>query len=323
MRHVIVWILSVGLVALVGALGYMALEGWGFFDSLYMSVNTLGTTGFREVHPLDRAGEIWTMLLTVAAIGIIFGTVGVVAEQIVATVGSGRWEQRRMQKKIESIRDHFIVCGYGRVGGQVAEDLRSAGEVVVVIDAKEDSLARAEAEGFLVVHGNSASDEVLTRAGVLRARGLVTCIDSDSDNVYVTLTARALSPDLYIIGRAGSARVIPKLRQAGANHAVSPYVMAGHRITSLALRPGVVNFLDAALNRIDLGFGVDEIPVVEGDRLAGRTMADLRGHGVFVLAIHDGDGGYEPNPVDDRVAEPGVTLIVSGSSEVLREFDGG
>src|SRR5664279_4832445 len=180
------WIVSVALISLVGALGYMILQGWNLLDALYMAVITLTTTGFREVHPLTPAGQVWTMFLSVVAIGIIFGTVGIVAEQTVGEVWTGRRGQRLMQRLVDSLSGHFIICGYGRVGSLVARDLTAGGLDVVVLDIGEDSLARAEADGYPVIHGDGTSDAVLLRAGIKKARGLVSCIDSDASNVYVT-----------------------------------------------------------------------------------------------------------------------------------------
>lgn len=320
-RHVFLWIVSVVCVALIGASGYMVFERWSFHDALYMAVITLTTVGFKEVHPMHWHGELWTMALSVAAIGIIFGTVGVVAENLVAAVTGGYRESRRMQKQVAAMNGHFIVCGFGRVGSHVAKELIDEGEQVVVVDVRDDSLHRARDAGYAVVPGNGTTDEVLRAAGVTRARGLVTCIDSDPENVYVTLTARALNPELYIVGRASSSEVMKKLHQAGADHAVSPYVMAGHRITSLSLRPGVVDFIDAALNRIDMGFSVQEMRVTKGDSLDRQNIGDLRKRGLFVLAIRYDDGAYEPNPADERFVSAGQHLIVSGANSVLEEFE--
>ena len=161
MFTVSVWILVVALVAFTGALGYMLIEGWVFLDALYMSVVTLTTTGFREVHPLSTAGMVWTMILSIGAIGLIFGTVGIVAERMVAEVASGQRGKRIMQRSIDALNNHFIVCGYGRVGSLVARELQSEGEQVVVLDVGEDSLARAEADGYRVVHGDGSSDAAL------------------------------------------------------------------------------------------------------------------------------------------------------------------
>lgn len=322
MVYVVLWIVSVVVVGGIGALGYVIIEGWNFADAVYMSVITLATVGFQELHPLSQAGRVWTMILSVAAVGIIFGTVGVVAENLMTAVASGQREARRMQKQIDGLSGHFIVCGFGRVGSQVAKELREQGHAVVVIDGPGDeSLDRAEDADYLVVRGDGTSDDVLLAAGVKRARGLIAAIDSDADNVYVTLTARALSPELFIVGRATSNEVLAKLRQAGADRAISPYTMAGHRIAGLALRPGVVDFIDAALNRVDLGFSIEELEVRPG-RLVGVMVAEARRRGLFVLAIRHGDGRYEPNPPDTRRLEVGQSLIVSGTTEALSAVDG-
>ncbi len=321
-RTIVAWVAAVILVGLTGAAGYVVIEGWSFFDALYMSVITLTTTGFREVHELSRAGEAWTMVLSISAIGIIFGTVGVVAQNIITEVASGARRERRMAKAIAGMRDHFIVCGYGRVGSLVAGELTGDDADVVVIDIREESLQRAEDDGYPVVHGDGTSDDVLLRAGVERARGLVTCIDSDAHNVYVTLTARALNPKLFIVGRAGAQSVIDKLMQAGADRAVSPYVMAGRRIANLALKPLVVEYIEAALSRQggDVAFSMEEVQVRPGGPLVGRTVGDLRRGGVLTLSVISG-AGQEPNPADGRVLAVGEFLIVSGASDKLRALE--
>ncbi len=319
LRNVLIWSAAVATFAMIGVIGYMVIEGWGFFDALYMTVITLATVGFKEVHPMDQGGLIWTMVLSVAAVIIIFGTVGIAAENMVAEVASGRRELRRMQKRVNALSDHFIVCGYGRVGSLVAKELREDGQDVVVLDVDHTSLDRAVAEDFLVVPGDGTSDEVLLKAGVRRARGLVSAIDSDANNVYVTISARTLNSDLFIVARAGTTAVMHKLKQAGADRTLSPYVMAGRRIVELALRPGVVDFIDAALSRGELSFTLEE--VVVDAALAGRTVGDLRSSGLFTLAIKHDVGAYEPNPADDRVLEKGESLIVSGSTDALSALE--
>jgi len=316
-RPVLIWVLSVAALAVVGALGYMLLEGWSFFDGIYMAVTTMSTVGFREVHDLDAPGRIWTMVMAIAAIGVVFGTVGLVAETVMTDVASGTRKAKRMTRMIDQLQGHWIVCGFGRVGSMVASDLVADGHKVVVIDVREDSLQRAEAAGYLVVHGDGATDDVLRQAGVERARGLVAAIDSDAQNVYVTLTARSINPGLFIVGRAGAETVISKLIQAGADRAVSPYTMAGRRIVNLALRPGVIEFIDAALTRGDMAFSMEEVAATAGGPLAGRTIGELRGRGVLTLAVLHAPGAYEPNPPDTRVVQDGEHLIVSGSTEVL------
>lgn len=318
-RNVLLWGLAVAGVSLVGASGYMLLEGWEFFDALYMTVITLATVGYKEVHPMDRAGQVWTMLLSLGAVAIIFGTVGIAAQSIVTELSSGKREVRRMQKQVESLEGHFIVCGYGRVGSLVAQELIKEGLDVVVLDSDPTSLDRAVRDGHLVVPGDGTSDDVLLLAGVRRARGLVAAIDSDANNVYVTISARTLNPDLFIVGRAGAASVVTKLAQAGADRAISPYVMAGRRIAQLALRPGVIDFIDAALSRDGLEFAMEEVTV--DDALAGRTVLDLRRSGLATLAIRRGVGQYDPTPADDRVLTRGETLILAGSAAAMRALN--
>jgi voltage-gated potassium channel len=316
-RPVLGWVLAVLGLAVIGAVGYMVLEGWSFLDGLYMAVTTMTTVGFREVHEMDWPGRIWTMLMALSAIGVVFGTVGVVAENVITDVSSGRRKAKRMSRRIGQLHDHFVVCGFGRVGSMVAADLVEDGNQVVVIDVREDSLQRAEDAGYLVVHGDGATDEVLRRAGVERAKGLVSAIDSDAQNVYVTLTARSINPGLFIVARAGTENVIAKLVQAGADRAVSPYTMAGRRIVNLALRPGVIEFIDAALTRGDMAFSMEEVAAEAGGPLAGCTIGELRARGILTLAVLHAPGAYEPNPPDDRTVSPGEHLIVSGATDVL------
>ena len=311
------WILGVVSLALIGTLGFMVLEGWIFVDALYMQVTTMTTVGFREVHEMDLPGRIWTMLMALSSIAVIFGTLGVVAENVISDVASGNRRAGRMARAIGRLNRHFVVCGYGRVGWMVAQELVADGHEVVVIDVREESLQRAEQDGYLVVHGDGATEEVLRLAGVEHAEGLVSAIDSDAQNVYVTLTARSLNPALFIVARAGTANVIDKLIQAGADRAVSPYTMAGRRMVNLTLRPGVVEFMDAALTRGDMTFGMEEVVADESSTLQRQTVGELRRRGIFALAILHAPGVYEPNPPDDRTVVSGEHLIISGAIDVL------
>ncbi|QGF24683.1 potassium channel family protein [Raineyella fluvialis] len=322
LRMILGWIAIMALITLVGALGFTWIEdGWSFFDGLFMAVNVLATVGFSGDHPLDTLGKLWTMLLSFISVAFVFGTVGVMAEALLQRASSGNRKRRRMQKQIDQLTGHFIICGYGRVGSMVARELTAEGHDVVVIDIDQTSTARAAEDGILTVPGTATEDETLVNAGVQRARGLVTCVDSDPDNVYVVLTARSLNPDLFIVGRAGSKEVVRKLRQAGANRAVSPYVMGGRRMAQLAVRPGVVDFIDAAMSNTELDFSMEEIPVLEGSRLVGMTVGDLRARGIFTLAILMESSQYDHRPQDDRLIEPGEHLIVSGATETLRAID--
>lgn len=317
-RHLRLWVLTVLAVTVVGSAGYALLFGWSVSDAIYMTVITLTTVGFREVRELTGFPErLWTMILAVAGVGIIFGTVGIVAETIISEAASGRREAKRMREAIGALRDHYIVCGYGRVGSTVARELEHSGARLVVIDILPASLERAAREGHLVVEGDATDDATLHSAGISHARGLVTTIDSDANNVFVTLSARALSEVLFIVSRANQEGSEAKLLQAGANRVVSPYTMAGRRISELASRPRVADFIDAALSHGNLSFSLEEVEVDAESPLLGVTVGLLRADGVFTLAILQQGGDYEANPGEARTLHAGESLIASGSTEAL------
>jgi voltage-gated potassium channel len=321
--HVRIWLGVVLGAMAIGTIGYLILDpGWQLIDALYMTVITLTTVGFREVQPLSEASRIWTMVLAITGVGLIFGSVGIVAEYLVVEATSGRREAKRMADAVNKLSGHYILCGFGRVGLTVARELVHAGRKVVVIDILPESLARARREGFLEVEGDATEEATLIAAGIERATGLITTIDSDAHNVYVILSARVLNPKLFVVARANSADSESRLMQAGANRVVSPYTMAGHRLAELATRPRVVDFIDAALSHGELAFSMEEVEVVVGGPLNGATVGALRDSGVFVLAIVTGENSYEANPPADRLLEAGETLVVSGSVPRLKELRG-
>jgi voltage-gated potassium channel len=322
--HIRIWLGVVVGAIIIGTAGYMILDpSWRLLDALYMTVITLTTVGFREVNALTDAGRVWTMVLSLAGVGLIFGSVGIVAEYLVVEATSGRREAKRMADAVGKLSGHYILCGYGRVGLTVARELVHAGRKVVVIDILPESLARARREGFLEVEGDATEETTLRAAGIERAKGLITTIDSDAHNVYVILSARALNPDLFVVARANTADSEARLMQAGASRVVSPYTMAGHRLAELATRPRVVDFIDAALSHGELAFSMEEVEVVAGNAATdGATVASLRDTGVFVLAIVTGERSYDANPPADRILKVGETLVVSGSVPRLRELRG-
>jgi voltage-gated potassium channel len=294
--------------------------GWSIGDAAYMTGITLTTVGYKEVRELDSIGRAWTILLAVSGVGIIFGSVGIVAEAVLSDVVSGRREAKRMAEHVAGLRDHFILCGYGRVGSTAARELAHSGQRFVVVDVNPASLEQAAADGHLVVNGDATRDAVLREAGIEHARGLVTTIDSDALNVYVTLSARAFSPDLFIVARANQEGAEAKLIQAGANRVVSPYTRAGRQIAELAVRPRVADFIDSALSHGELAFSMEEVEVAAGGPLVGRTIGALRDEGIFALAIVRGERDYEANPPPERVLAVGDGLIVSGTAGTLRDL---
>jgi len=312
------WVAIVAGAIAVGTAGYMALEGWSFLDALYMTVISVTTVGFKEVRDLDASGRIWTMIMSGTGVVLIFGTVGLVTEYLITEATSGRSRTRQMAKAVGALRDHYVLCGYGRVGSTVARELVHEGTPFAVIDVNPVSLERARADGHLIIEGDATDDTTLRAAGIERARCLISTIDSDAQNVYVILSARALNRNLLVVGRASTPSAEEKLALAGADRIVSPYTMAGRRLAELAIRPRVVDFLDAALSHGELSFSLEELHVTAGDSLDGATVAALRAHGLFVLAVLTDGGRYEANPPDDRRLVVGETIIGSGSAEAFR-----
>src|SRR4051812_1523276 len=215
----------------------MAIEGWDAWDAFYMSVITITTVGYREVHPMSRAGEILTVVLLTAGVGAALYTFTLLATIVVEGGLPGRLQQRRIQRMLEQLRDHFIICGYGRIGSTVARQFQRQRVPHVVIERDPERMQRALDEGALAVEADASREEVLKRVRIDRARGLIAAVGTDAENVYAVLTARVLRPDLFIIGRAETEDATIKLKRAGANRVISPYQIGGGQIAPTALRP--------------------------------------------------------------------------------------
>jgi voltage-gated potassium channel len=316
-RHIRNLGLAVVAAVVVGSVGFALLPGWTIGDAVYQTVMTITTVGYREVHELDGAGRAWAMIVMVAGIGIIFSAIAIATEFVVGEIASGRREARAMQRWVDETKDHFILCGYGRVGSTVARELAHAGQPVVVIDTNETSRANAQADGLLVVEGDATADETLEAAGIRRARGLIATVDTDAQNVFVVLSARTLNPALFIVGRANLESTATKLTAAGANRVVSPYNLAGRRMAELAVRPRVADYIDAALSHGEMAFSMEELEVGGGSWLDGRTVGEIRGSGIATLAIFQGEQRGEVNPPDDRPLASGESIVVSGPADTL------
>ena len=229
----------IGLFLVFGTAGYMLVERWSPLDAFYMTIITISTVGFTEVHPMDTAGRIFTSVLIVGGVGTMLYAFGVFAE----TLSEGHFLEfrriRRLKSDVEALRDHFIVCGYGRTGTQVVSEFHEQGLPYVVIDSNREAIDRLRAEGRLHVEADAADEEALKQAGIEHARALISAVDSDERCVYITLIARALNPRLHIVARAGQPASIRRLELAGANQAISPYLMAGHRMAEMAIDPSI------------------------------------------------------------------------------------
>jgi voltage-gated potassium channel len=311
-------------VIVAGTTGYKLIEGWSWFDSLYMTVITIATVGFQEVHKLSTAGRFFTIFLIAGGVAGAGYTLGRIVEFMIEGYFSDIWGGRTMKKRIDKLSDHYIVCGFGRVGEQVAREFKRTGAEFVVLDSNPDVQRFMDAEDVLYIQGDAADEDVLKEAGIERAKGLVSVVDSDADNVYVTLTARALRPDLFIIARSNSEKSAYKLKRAGANRVVSPYSLGGRRIASMVVKPIVSDFLDTVMHGENLELQLSELLVGKGSPLRDMTVkeADIRKKsGAMVLSIYRQDGRFESDLHGDTRFGDGDRLIVIGTKEQLDKLE--
>lgn len=227
-----------------GTLGYMIIEGWNFHDSLYMTVITLTTVGYGEVHKLSPSGEIFTIILLIGGVGIILYLLGTEAKVILEGELQDVLGRRRLQSKLNQLKDHYIICGHGRMGRIISRELHHKGVELVVIEKKPDPTQ--ESEDLLLFEGDATSDEVLKKVGIERAKGLVSVLPTDAENLFVVLSARELKPDLFVVARASDERATQKIIRAGANRVVSPYHTGGLTIANIILKPAVMDFIEVA-----------------------------------------------------------------------------
>lgn len=305
----------------VGVIGYVWIEGWSVFDALYMTISTLSTTGIQS-HPLSPAGQALTMVLIIAGLssGAVLGAT-VVELAITALLGD-TIRKRRMQREVETFQNHYIVCGWGRMGQEISEQFRRKGVPFVVIELSEEKCQRLSAAGMCYVRGDASDDATLKAAGVQRAAGLISVAPTDAHNIFITLSARALNSQLYIVARSIYDQDVRKLELAGANRVVSPYVIGARRIASAIFHPSVSDFLDANSESGELGWEIEELAVSPAAPFAGKTFREsgIREQtGCTVLALREAaTQRLTGNPPPDTVVRPGDLLIVVGTPEQLR-----
>lgn len=316
---------SVVAVIVAGTVGYRLIEGWTLLESLYMTVITVFTVGFKEIHPLSTAGLVFTMLVIIVGVGVILYGLGRLAEFAIGGQLTGAFKRRVVKRQVDRLAGHFIICGYGRVGESVARHLLAHGSEFVVVDSDPDSVARAEADGFLAVRGDATADEVLESAGVRRATGLVAAVGSDAGNIYVTLSARVLNPALLIVARAGSDDTVSKLERAGADHVVSPYGIGGKRMATLMLKPLVSDYLEVVTGGGELEFRVEEFTLSERCCAVGRSIAEMavrKQTGATILAVRRSEtGAFDTNPSPETRLNPGDRIIAIGTPDEITRLE--
>jgi voltage-gated potassium channel len=318
-RRAALALLGLVILTLSGALGYMAIEEMRFLDALFMTMITLSTVGYGEVQPLTDAGQWYTMALIAAGIGLVFYTVVEAAAFLLEGRLLDVWGRRNSMRAIDAMHDHVLICGLGRLGRAVAEQLAASRTPFVVIDPAPGVQQTCEARGWLFLEGSALDDDTLTTAGIARARALVAAIGSDADNVFVTLSAREHNPSLQIHARAETDEGVRRLHRAGAGQVVSPYQLGGSRIANAIVRPGVVEFLQLS----DAGTGheidLEEVALHDASPAAGLRLRDLpdRGVRVSVVAIKHGDEMLKLQPGLDHELNAGDRLIALGDKDNL------
>lgn len=314
----------IGSIVAAGTLGYMLLEGWNLIESLYMTVITLSTVGFSEVRPLSPAGRLFTSGLIVAGVGAVTYLFAAISQYIISGELTGSLRKARMQQRIDDLSGHYVICGYGRVGQQVQIDLESKGQQCVVVENSEDALKNAPLRTLFVL-GDAADDDVLLRAGVERAAGLVAATGDDATNLFVALSAHTLNLALPIVARANDPATEPKLIRAGATHVISPYTLSGRRIARQLLYPSVTDFLDVVMHSGGLELYLEECHVARGSDLHSKTAheAEVRKRtGANVLAVRRHDqGAIMTNPPLEMRFEPGDVLIALGTRSQLEALE--
>ncbi|MFC1932080.1 potassium channel family protein [Chloroflexota bacterium] len=321
-RRVIWGVCALIAIIAIGVIGYIVIEGWSFFDSLYMTAITITTVGYDEVHSLTTGGQLFSIFLMFGGVGgAIYTLTGIIQYIIEGNIGT-TWWRRRMKNKIARLKGHFILCGFGRVGEEIARTFKEEGVPFVVIENKPDCIARIEEIGHLYLQGDATRDEVLREAGIEHASGLVVAVGSDVDNTYITLSARGLCPNLFIEARASSGEAKTKLDRAGADRVVSPHSIGGRRMAMLAMRPAVVDFIDTVIYSHGREMQLENVDISKNSRLAGLTVKAARNKtGITVLATRKKSGKLLPNPPDEETIEDGDQLILIGTKKRLATLE--
>ncbi len=312
-RRLTISLLAMVAVMIAGTLGYMAF-GFGFVDALFEMVITVTTVGYGEVHTFSHGEQIFSIILILLGVGTAAYTFSVMIETFMEGYLGGSFRRRRMEREIRAMKDHVIICGWGRVGRAIRHNLNASKAEVVVVDISSQRIATVDGP---YIHGDATDERVLKEAGIDRARVLITALNADADNLYVTLTGRSMRPDLFIVSRAASEQAVPKLHQAGADRVVNPQDLGGARMAALAVQPHVAEFLDVVMHNGGLDFRLEQVQVFPDSPLVGQTLRSAMVHdqtGTLVLAMRDADGAFRTNPPPAAEIRAGEVLIVIGDA---------
>ncbi len=320
-KHLRNAILVLFVIIITGTSGFMLIEGWNIADALYMTIITITTTGFEEVHQLSTEGEIFTLVLLMVSFGTVI-YIGGTGVQIL--VESKFFRRKKMQKKIEHLKDHYIVCGFGRMGTHICNDLRQANVPFVVIENNPDNKNKLDELEYFYDIGDASSDDTLLRTGVKNAKGLVAVLSSDAENVFTTLSAKTLNPKIFVVARAIEDHTEPKLMKAGADRVVKPYELGGDRMAEIVLRPGVMDFIDVVAGNKKVDLQIEEITVKKGSSMHKKTLAELpirSDLNVIIVSIQSEEKNiFVYNPKGDTIVDEGNKLIAIGEKANLEKL---
>lgn len=323
-KHLIVSTLLAMIIVLIGTIGYMVIEGWTFMDSLYMTVITISTVGFGEVRTVDAAGRVFTIFLVFIGVGFSVYVAGAVVQFMVEGRMRAILGRRRLNQKIARLKNHYIVCGYGRIGRVLCNRLRTKMSNIVVVDSNPELVAAMEEDGVLYVAGDASNEQVLTRAGIEKAKGLIAVLGSDTENVFLVLTARQLNPKLTITARASQEASKSKLFAAGADAVESPYEIGALSMAHRIMRPAVTSFLDFAFEHQRKDIQMEEIPVSPDSAMANVMLKDSgirQRFDLILIAIKEPGGEMVFNPSFESVIRDGATVIAVGEVANLQKLE--
>lgn len=324
LSKIIKGIVILAFILFTGTIGYMIIERWSFLDSLYMTIITITTVGFGEVRAVSGEGRLFTIFIIFLGMGIIAYIVGLTAQAMVELQVRSIIGRRKLGLKIKSIKDHYVICGFGRIGKIICRELKAKNIPMVVIDNAPETRPILEAEEIPFIHDDATNEDVIIEAGVKRAKGLITVVASDADNLFITMTARGLNPKAYILARADEEKTEKKLMRAGADKVVMPYLIGGQQMAQFITKPAVTDFLEFTVHNKDMDLEMEELSVSDKSRLNGVTLINSgirRDMDVIFVAIRKKDGEMKFNPSSETCIEAGDTLISLGKRADLQRLE--
>ncbi len=323
-RHLRISIVLLVAIIAIGTFGYSFIEGWSVFDALYMTIITLSTVGFKAVHNMSSEGKLFTIFLIISGTGMIAYTLSSLLQFTLEGQLRKILGRKKLESRINKLNNHYIICGFGRIGHLICREFQARPLPFVVVEKDPQLIDRINREGYMYVDGDATDDETLQAAGIDVAKGLITAVTSDTDNVYITLTARGLNPKLFILARSGEEGSEKKLMRAGASKVISPYTIGANRMAQAILRPSVVDFIEIATASENLELQIEEIVISAGSVLTGKSLVNSgirQSMGIIIVGIKQVDGHMIFNPPPDKVIEPNSILITLGEQLAITQLE--